>query len=270
MSNKNTYQDTLQHYLELAAEEALPPDEELTFRAMFGGGGAYARGRMFASLSNAGLALKLSPEDRTRLLERNRDAQMLQYEEGGPASKTSVVVPSEIMTEPSLLAPWVIKSVEYAASLPPPKKKRKGLRLTAEASHSVGSVADNQSERNEMPKTSSHASSSIASGAERQREAVARLREIPNVGPKIAALLIKLGITHLDDAAGLDPDEMYHELCTLEASRYDPCVRDVFAAVVSYAEGGSARPWWEFTPARKEREAKERQAREKAAREEAR
>ncbi len=122
----------------------------------------------------------------------------------------------------------------------------------------MGSVVDDQSERNEMPKTSSRASSSIASGAERQRESVARLREIPNVGPKIADLLIKLGITHLDDAAGLDPDEMYHELCALEASRYDPCVRDVFAAVVSYAEGGSARPWWEFTPARKEREAQER------------
>jgi len=31
-------------------------------------------------------------------------------------------------------------------------------------------------------------------------------------------------------------------------------VRDVFAAVVSYAEGGPARPWWEFTPERKAQE----------------
>jgi hypothetical protein len=32
-------------------------------------------------------------------------------------------------------------------------------------------------------------------------------------------------------------------------------VRDVFAAVVSHADGGPARPWWEFTPERKARDA---------------
>ena len=85
-------------------------------------------------------------------------------------------------------------------------------------------------------------------------EGVARLRAIPNVGPKMAAELIKLGVTRLEGAAGRDPDEMYHELCAIDAKRHDPCVRDVFAAVVSYAEGGPARPWWEFTPERKAQE----------------
>jgi hypothetical protein len=93
-------------------------------------------------------------------------------------------------------------------------------------------------------------------------EAVGRLRTIPNVGPKMAAELVKLGVTRLEDAAGRDPDEMYHELCAIDAKRHDPCVRDVFAAVVSYAEGGPARPWWEFTPERKAQE----QAREKGGR----
>ena len=41
---------------------------------------------------------------------------------------------------------------------------------------------------------------------------------------------------------------------------HDPCVRDVFAAVVSYAQGDPARPWWEFTPERKAREAREETA----------
>jgi hypothetical protein len=86
------------------------------------------------------------------------------------------------------------------------------------------------------------------------REAEARLREIPNVGPKMAADLIKLGIMRLEDTVGKDPDEMYHELCALDGKRHDPCVRDVFAAVVSYANGNPARPWWEFTPERKRRE----------------
>lgn len=95
------------------------------------------------------------------------------------------------------------------------------------------------------------------STARARDEALDQLQEIPNVGPKMAAALLKLGVARLEDAAGRDPDEMYHELCALDAKRYDPCVRDVFAAVVSYAEGGPASSWWEFTPARKEREAKE-------------
>ncbi len=95
-----------------------------------------------------------------------------------------------------------------------------------------------------------------------REEAMTRLQQIPNVGPKMAGSLLKLGVTSLEDAAGRDPDEMYHELCAIDAKRHDPCVRDVFAAVVSYADGGSARSWWELTPQRK--------ARDKARREEAR
>jgi hypothetical protein len=89
--------------------------------------------------------------------------------------------------------------------------------------------------------------------AERE-EAKARLQQIPNVGPKMGGALLKLGVTRLEDTAGKDPDEMYYELCAIDAKRHDPCVRDVFAAVISYAKGGPARPWWEFTPERKERE----------------
>jgi Pathogenicity locus len=93
-------------------------------------------------------------------------------------------------------------------------------------------------------------------------EAMARLQQIPNVGPKMASTLLKLDVTSLEDTTGRDPDEMYYELNAIDAKRHDPCVRDVFAAVISYAEGGPARPWWEFTP--------ERKARENASREEAR
>ena len=107
----------------------------------------------------------------------------------------------------------------------------------------------------------------ILDGEKGYDEAMARLQKIPNVGPRMAGDLLRLGIARLRDAAGRDPDEMYYELCALDAKRHDPCVRDVFAAVVSYASGKPARPWWEFTPERKEREAKEREARRKAQRE---
>ena len=91
-----------------------------------------------------------------------------------------------------------------------------------------------------------------------RREAEARLRTIPNVGPAMAGDLIRLGITHPEEAAGRDPDELYRALCALDGRRHDPCVRDVFAAVVAYANGEGARPWWTFTPARKLRDAQSR------------
>jgi Pathogenicity locus len=63
--------------------------------------------------------------------------------------------------------------------------------------------------------------------APEREQAVVRLQEIPNVGPKMAAGLIKLGVTSLEDVAGRDPDEMYYELCAIDAKRHDPCVRDI-------------------------------------------
>ena len=88
-----------------------------------------------------------------------------------------------------------------------------------------------------------------------QRAVAARLRKIPNVGPRIAADLMKLGILRLEDAAGRDGDDLYAALCALDGVRHDPCMRDVFAAVVAQANGEPARPWWAFTPARKARDA---------------
>lgn len=87
-----------------------------------------------------------------------------------------------------------------------------------------------------------------------RREAESRLRAIPNVGPATARDLMKLGISRLEDAAGRDSDELYYALCAMDGVRHDPCVRDVFAAVVDHANGAEARPWWTFTPARKARD----------------
>ena len=78
-------------------------------------------------------------------------------------------------------------------------------------------------------------------GVDARREAEVRLRAIPNVGPAIAADLIRLGITRLEDMTGRDPEEMYETLCVLDGLRHDPCVRDVFAAVTAIANGEEAR-----------------------------
>ncbi len=88
-----------------------------------------------------------------------------------------------------------------------------------------------------------------------ERVAGAALRVMPNVGPATAGFLIRLGIRSPGDLIGLDGDDLYDRLCRLDGRRLDPCVRDVFAAVVAFAEGGPPRPWWDFTAARKARDA---------------
>ena len=113
--------ESMRNAVELAAEN-LPPDIELTFRSMFGGMGGSVRGRMFASLSNIGLALKLPESEQPGLLAEE-GAAYLQYEPDAPVSKSYVVVPSGFLSDTARLAPWVEKSVKYALTLPLPKKK---------------------------------------------------------------------------------------------------------------------------------------------------
>lgn len=81
------------------------------------------------------------------------------------------------------------------------------------------------------------------------------LMKIPNVGPATAGDLHRLGITRVEQLARRDPEAMYRALCRKDGVRHDPCVRDVFAAVVHFAKTGRARMWWTFTPERKRRDA---------------
>ena len=84
-------------------------------------------------------------------------------------------------------------------------------------------------------------------------ETLKRLQTIPNVGPAISRDLAGLGIAHIDDLRGQDPDALYHALCHQHGACPDPCMHDVLSAVVAFANGEPSRPWWEFTPARKAR-----------------
>jgi hypothetical protein len=77
------------------------------------------------------------------------------------------------------------------------------------------------------------------------------LCRIPNVGPAIADLLLRLDVRSPADLRGRDPDALYADLCAADNKRYDICVRDVFAAAISFADGAAARPWWEFSRERK-------------------
>src|SRR5262245_20339824 len=83
------------------------------------------------------------------------------------------------------------------------------------------------------------------------RQDIARLEDIPNIGPAIAADLRRLGITSPDELPGRDPYAMYDELCRITGQRHDPCLLDTFIAAVRFMEGEQKKPWWKYTPERK-------------------
>jgi hypothetical protein len=80
---------------------------------------------------------------------------------------------------------------------------------------------------------------------------IARLEDIPNVGPAIAGDLRRLGITSPGQLPGRDPYALYDDLCRLTGQRHDPCLLDTFIAAVRYMEGGPKKPWWKYTAERK-------------------
>ncbi len=79
----------------------------------------------------------------------------------------------------------------------------------------------------------------------------ARLEDLPNVGPAVAADFRRLGIGTPDEIRGRDPYMLYHDLCRATHSLHDPCMLDTFIAVVRYVDGGPAKPWWHYTAERK-------------------
>lgn len=85
------------------------------------------------------------------------------------------------------------------------------------------------------------------------RERVARLTDLPNIGPASAADLRLLGIHEPDQLVGLSPYEMYDALCEKTGVRHDPCVIDVFISVTRFMNGEAARPWWDYSAERKQK-----------------
>ena len=111
----------LRELVERAAELA-NSDAELTFRAMFGGIGGYADGRVFACIWQDGIGLKLSDEHQEALLDVD-GAKRLQFDSSMPPSKHYIMVPEALLPNTSLLGDWVAKSIAYVQTLPLPAKR---------------------------------------------------------------------------------------------------------------------------------------------------
>src|SRR5262245_44345220 len=92
------------------------------------------------------------------------------------------------------------------------------------------------------------------------RKEIARLEDIPNVGPAIAGDLRQLGITIPGELSGRDPYAMYDDLCRITGQRHDPCLLDTFIAAVRYMAGEPKKPWRKYTAERKRELAARKQA----------
>ncbi len=84
-----------------------------------------------------------------------------------------------------------------------------------------------------------------------RRDQLHTLTDLPNVGPAMARDLQRLGFDHPDQLRGRNPQELYDRLCALTGLRQDPCVLDVFVSVIRFMDGEEPRPWWFYTPERK-------------------
>lgn len=114
--------------LQKKMEAAMPSDVVWRFRPMFGGIGVYANDKMCVSLSDVGLAVKLSGDAHAELLKR-RGAKPLQYEPGAPVSKTYVVVPDAVLADRRQLGHWLALAAAQAGSKSPDSgKKRTAVR----------------------------------------------------------------------------------------------------------------------------------------------
>jgi len=76
------------------------------------------------------------------------------------------------------------------------------------------------------------------------------LEQIPGVGKSIAEDLRRLGITHVSQLKGKDPEKLYRRLCNFKASPVDRCMLYVLRCAVYYASTEDPDPerlkWWNW------------------------
>jgi hypothetical protein len=77
------------------------------------------------------------------------------------------------------------------------------------------------------------------------------LSDLKNVGKATLADLTLLGIDSVEELAHQDATFLFYELERRTNCRQDPCVWDVFAAIIHEAATGEKTDWWDWTSKRK-------------------
>jgi predicted RecB family nuclease len=76
------------------------------------------------------------------------------------------------------------------------------------------------------------------------------LSTLQNVGKATFKDLERLGISSTQQLAQADPDELFNRLGVLTKQAQNPCVWDVFAAIIHEAKPGEKTPWWKWSKVR--------------------
>lgn len=77
------------------------------------------------------------------------------------------------------------------------------------------------------------------------------LCDLKNVGKATLKDLNLLAIHTVEELAEQDPTFLFQELERRTKMRQDPCVWDVFAAIIHEAKTGEPTRWWDWTTYRK-------------------
>lgn len=77
------------------------------------------------------------------------------------------------------------------------------------------------------------------------------LLSLKNVGKAVLHDLELIGIYSIEQLKTQDPDDLFEKLQKVTGSKQNPCVWDVFAAIIHQANTGNAWPWWYFSKLRK-------------------
>jgi TfoX/Sxy family transcriptional regulator of competence genes len=101
----------------------LPDDPRVEPRKMFGYPCAFANGNMFIGLHQDNLILRLPEGERERFLGEHRTHVFAPFP--GRPMREYVVVPHALIRKPAALAPWIARSLAYAASIPPKARRTK-------------------------------------------------------------------------------------------------------------------------------------------------
>ena len=107
----NIFLDQLARMIDRATSGRIG-DVTLSCKHFFSGAAVYANGRICASFTPAGFAMKLPKESRDTLLKQ-ADAKPLRYFVNGPVKKEYVVLPDVLIDDPSRLRGWLEISVAY-------------------------------------------------------------------------------------------------------------------------------------------------------------
>ena len=84
---------------------------DIVCKHFFGGAATYVNGRIFMTLTAAGLALKLPESDRNSLSKDG--AKPLKYFPKAPVKKEYVLLPVALVDDKRALAAWILKSIEF-------------------------------------------------------------------------------------------------------------------------------------------------------------